>query len=283
MGAEAARRVLVGEDGGLVLGVTWLPPEALDALFWGRASTHAEAMAALVRELSLDMAFVPAEQVLSLASLAAVAREGALGAWAVSGVFGRVAIEVGWTQALARSAGAPGELASPLAQALHEALDDARMGLENGAGALVVADDLAGAAGPLVSPDFALEALLPCYRRLAEEAALAGVPAIFHSDGDVRMLFPALSRAEYSAVHVGGLPADSFPPTVQAARETGLVALGGLVAGELLPGAKALAARTKELLEGGGFIVTDDGGISSVEELAAFVSAVRAVRETEPS
>lgn len=280
MSADAARRALGGEDAGLVLGITWIPPDALDALFWGRASTHAEAMGALVSELSLDLAFVAAEQALSLASLAAVSRQGALACWAVSGVFGRVAIEVGWAQALARSAGAPGELAVPLAQALHEALDDARMGLENGADALVIADDLAGAAGPLVSPDFALDALLPCYRRLAEEAADAGVPAIFHSDGDVRVLYPALSRGGYAAVHTGGLPADSFPATVHAAREAGLVTLGGLIAGELLPGAKAIAARTTELLRGGSLIVTDDGGISSAEELAAFVSAVRAVRET---
>ena len=48
--------------------------------------------------------------------------------------------------------------------------------------------------GPLVSPDYALEALMPCYRRLAEEARKHGLLPTFHSDGDIRTLVPALAR-----------------------------------------------------------------------------------------
>ena len=84
------------------------------------------------------------------------------------------------------TAAEPGALADRLDEALHDALVAVRAAFEAGADAVLIGDDLAGPAGPLLSPDFALDALMPCYQRLALEVAAGGLPAIFHSDGDIR-------------------------------------------------------------------------------------------------
>ena len=148
------------------------------------------------------------------------------------------------------------------------------------ADAVLIADDLAGATGPLVSPDFALDALVPCYRSLAREAQAHDVPAIFHSDGDVRTLLPALKRGGFAAVHLAGLSVGPFVASHAVARGTGLVVLGGVEAAALGTGARRLGAQAGSLALAGGMLVCDDGGITSADEVAAYASALDAARET---
>jgi hypothetical protein len=108
---------------------------------------------------------------------------------------------------------------------------------------LVVADDLAGASGWLVSPDFALEALAPCYSQITREA---GIPAIFHSDGDVRALYPALSAAGFAGVHVAIPGYVAIGQSILAAQAAGLVPVGGIEGAALLrDGATRAGARAE--------------------------------------
>jgi hypothetical protein len=193
-------------------------------------------------------------------------------------VFGRIAELLGWTEALRLTAGEPGTLAAPLAEALHAALEDARTGVVAGADLVLVADDLAGAAGPLLSPDFALDALLPCYRAIAAEALARGVPVAFHSDGDIRALMPALARAEFSSVHLAGIGRDMLAPSLDAVRAAGLAAFGGIAAVALavdpagIGRSAGLAARDR------GLVVCDDGALATAAEIAAYRVAVEAAR-----
>ncbi len=277
---EAVIDVLTGGSRPAPVGVTWLPEEALDALFWGKASGPAEALGALAENVPLDFAFVPASADWAEQALAALPSAGALPVWTVDGPLGRVEDKLGALETLRMSSAEPAKLAAIIDRELHAALDDVRRGSSLGIRALVVADDLAGEQGPLVSPDYALEALMPCYRRLAEQAiALNAIPA-FHSDGDIRSLVPALARVGYAAIHPGGLGAEKLAPLAETAWANGLVVIGGLHGRGLLAGARSEATAAVSLSRQGPMLVADDGGISSAEELAAFVTAIRAVRSS---
>jgi hypothetical protein len=264
MTRTAALSALRGEEVGLVVGVSWLPPSTLTGL---------------VRSLDLDFAFVPAEQPGALQLIAQLHALDCAAVLAVSGVFGRVAELLGWTEALRLTAGEPGALAAPLAEALHAALESVRTGIAAGADVVLVADDLAGAAGPLVSPDFALDALLPCYRSLAAEVVSRGVLAVYHSDGDVRVLMPSLQRAGFSAIHLAGIASGMLATSIDAARGSGLVAIGGLSVAALAEDPAAVGRSAGSEARGRGLLVCDDGGLTTAAEIGAYRLAISAARE----
>ena len=263
MTRAAALSALRGESTGLVVGVSWVPISTLPAL---------------ARSLSLDFAFVPAEQPGASGLVAELHALDTAAVWAVSGVFGRVAELLGWSEALRLTAGEPGALAALLAEALHAALESARAGIAAGADVVLVADDLAGAAGLLVSPDFALDALLPCYRAIAAEALGRGVLAAFHSDGDVRAFMPSLARAGFSAVHIAGIAPNDLGASIDAARASGMVALGGLVAASLSADPAAAGRLAGREAFARGLVVCDDGGLATPDDVADYGGAMRAAR-----
>jgi hypothetical protein len=229
--------------------------------------------------LDLDFAFVPAEQPGASQLVARLHALDCVAVWAVSGVFGRVAEKMGWAVALGLTAGEPGALAAPLAETLHDALESARAGIAAGADVVLIADDLAGAAGPLVSPDFALDALLPCYRALAAEATSRGVLTAFHSDGDIRVLMPSLERAGFSAVHLAGIASGALGTAIDAARAAGLSAMGGVSAAELAGDPLAVGRSVGNEARLRGLMVCDDGGLTTAAEIAAYRLAIAAARE----
>jgi hypothetical protein len=260
----AAISALRGESAGLVVGVSWLPPSTLIGL---------------VLSLDLDFAFVPAEQPGAAQLVPQLHALDCAAVWAVPGVFGRVAELLGWNEALRLTAGEPGALAAPLAEALHAALESARAGIAAGAEVVIVADDLAGSTGPLVSPDFALEALLPCYHSLAAEAMSRGALAAFHSDGDVRALMPSLARAGFSAVHLAGIVPEALATSVDAARGSGLRAMGGVAAATLGEDPVAIGRSAGRHAADRGLLVCDDGGLTTAAEIVAYRLAIAAARE----
>jgi hypothetical protein len=265
----------------LVTGVAWLaadlfaePPEA------ARASNAAAAHAALAESLGVDLAFVAALELDAPAAVDALHAVDIAAIWTVEGAFGRVAALLGWMEALCMTAAEPGALASRLDAALHDALVDVRKGLAAGADAVLVADDLAGPAGPLLSPDYAHEALLPCYRRLALEAAEGGAPALFHSDGDIRAIVPALARAGFSGLHIAGVDPLVFSANGSAARAAGLVVVGGIAASALPDSGRDEGERAAAFAHSFGHaIVCDDGGITSAEQVSALDLALTSARD----
>jgi hypothetical protein len=279
MSAIAFRAALDGERTTLLTGITWLPGQALEALTYGTAAIGpADSLATLAEALELDFAFVPSGESWAVEAARDLRERGVAPVWTVAGVLGRVAERLGWAEMLKMTVAEPGALAMLLGETLHDALDEARDGRAAGAEAVLVADDLAGSTGPLVAPDFALDALVPCYRSLARESQEHDVPAIFHSDGDIRTLLPALARSGFAAVHLAGLPADPFAGAFAAARSAGLVVLGGIESVALRMGARRLGDDAGELALTGGLLVCDDGGITDAEEVAAYASALEAAR-----
>ena len=280
MSHQSAMEALHGGQLGFVCGMTWVSADALAALAYGTdAIGPADALATLARALELDFAFVPSHEPWAADAVAGLRAADVGSIWAVGGVLGRVGERVGWTEMLRMSVAEPGALAVYIGEALHEALDDVRAGARARADAAIIADDVAGATGPLVSPDFALDALVPCYRSLAREAERHGLIPIFHSDGDIRALYPALARAGFAGVHLAGLAEDAVAISFATAREEGLVVLGGIESATLLSGARRLGVHAGLLARTGGLLVCDDGGITSAEEVAALAGALEAARD----
>lgn len=280
MSAASTIELLRGERRGLATALTWVPGGVLRALTFDTGRERpGESLEAVATAFGVDLAFVPAEEPWAEEAAARLREADVAVAWALSGVLGRVSEQLGWLEALRLSASDPAALAYALDDALYHALTDVRAGVLAGADAIVLADDLAGASGWLLSPDYALEALVPCYHRVATEASAAGLPAVFHSDGDVRALYPALAHAGFSAVHMGGAGRLGAAEVVATARAAGLVPIGGIeVAALLATGARRAGERAATLLAGESLIISDDGGLTTAEEAVALGAALEAAR-----
>ena len=280
MSRETASVALAGLKAGFVGGLTWIPGDVLASLGdHARDTEPVEALIATALAARADFVFVPAAESWAAEAVEHLAAVDIAAVWSISGVFGRVAHRLGWSEALRLSAAEPGQLAIALAEALNDALVEARAGLVAGADALLVADDLAGATGPLLSPDFALDALLPCYHHIALAVATEGIPTVFHSDGDVRILMPALRRAGFSAMHLAGLAEEGWNVSYAAARAEGLAVLGGIEAMSVAQGVRHSGERAGRFALADGLLVCDDGGITSAEEVVAITAAIDIARE----
>jgi hypothetical protein len=278
-GADAIA-LLTTRSVGFATAMTWVPPAALRGLTWDSGvENEPEALQAVAASHRVDLAFAPADASWAPEALARLAQSGIAGGWIVAGVLGRVAKGLGWLQVIRDSASRPGELAFALDEALHRTLEEVRAGIEARAEVLMVADDLAGAAGWLVAPDFALEALMPCYHRILSEWACEGRASAFHSDGDVRALMGALRSIGFDGVHLASLGQEALLQSVTAARAVGLCPLGGIETRLLTGGgARRIGALAGALAGSHGLIVADDGGMTTAEQVAGFGLALDEAR-----
>jgi len=278
MGLARAVSALRGVTTECAYALTWVSEDALRFLTWQeRDADTAETLAAVAKAMQLDAVVVPATAPWAPDAVERLTSSNVAALWAVDGVLMRAARTIGWMEAIALTASEPGALAVTFAEGLHDALDEARAGVVAGASALLVADELAGESGWLVSPDFALEALVPCYRQLA---AVGDWPVAFHSDGDVRVLYAALHHSGFSAVHVAAGGAAATASAFESARAHQLVPMVGIEARALFAqGARSAGASAAHLALGGPALICDDGGMTSAEELAAYSSALDAARK----
>ncbi len=277
---ERVSRALHGEPV-VVAGMTYVPAMVLTGITWGAGHSGIPLVDAACSAMAPDFVFVTAEEPWSARAAHLLAEQGVAVMWSVTGPFGRAADRLGWSEVLRLSAHRQSVFADVLDEGLPAIRTEVRSGLDLGVTAVVIADDLAAASGPLLAPDIALTEIVPRCAVAVDPAAGRGVPTVFHSDGDVRPLLTALVGAGFSAVHPGGLDSDDLAAHLTAARNSGLVTLGGLPASALRSGpAPTEQAVTAALIASlqGGLLVADDGGISTTNELSAFVSALAAVR-----
>jgi len=233
--------------------------------------------------LGASFAFVPADAEWSESAAAALAEADVAPMWAVSGPLWPVIEARGALEGLRETLTRPEEVGAEIDTLLDAQVAEVARGARAGARAVVLAEDLAGTSGPLVAPDFAIAELLPRYVRIVEEARSLGMPAVFHSDGDIRPLLPAIARAGFVAVHAGGgLDVDAFERIFWSAREEGLAVIGGLLTVEIVNAvrAEALGSRIGVLARAGGLLLADDGGITTPLEMSALVTALVAARST---
>jgi outer membrane murein-binding lipoprotein Lpp len=276
------RGALAGEPGEPCVGVTFLPAEAVGALVWGSTESDPIVIAVCSR-LSPDFAFVESWRGDASAVCGAVAECGTVPFWVVRGPLDHAANARGWSETLAATVRDTGALVAQLDDGVEAARSSVRAAATCGAGAIVIADDVAGADGPLAAPDFILSELMPRLGAIARTAAEAGLPAIWHSDGDTRAFLGAVAREGFSGIHPGGLGPDPFRQLFSSARREGLVVLGGVPGWALragVPSALRAATSASLIARSGGLMICDDGGVSTGEELGALIAALQAVRDT---
>jgi hypothetical protein len=272
-----------------VTGVTFVDPRVLgDASGVASGCDDAdtpEGRAAIARLLArvcgaerLDFAFVPSWAPRAREAAFSLATAGVAVAWVVHGVFWPALEALGVAEGLRAVASDPRAFVRPLDEAMVRAAGAAAAG-GAGVAAVVVADDLAGSAGPLLSPAFLKAQVFPRLGRIANAARTRGVPAVLHSDGDVRSLMEAAALAGFVAVHGDG-GASGRLESLAAARLAGVALIGGIPTAALDDGSAAAAVgeRARRLACEGGLLVADDGGITTVRQASALLAALRHVR-----
>lgn len=263
-------------------GVTFVPPGAL-RLVLDSVADPARALAGACGVIGASFAFVPVGVPWADDAIVAVAEVDVAPMCVVSGPLWPVIEQRGVLDGLRATLTHPEEIGTELDDVLDAIVRDVVHGVGLGARAIVLAEDLAGTEGPLVAPDFAIAELLPRYDRIVRTARALGFPAIFHSDGDIRPLLPAIRRAGFTAVHAGGgLDLEAFERVFWAARDEGIAVIGGLLTAELgnAARAEALGSSIGVLAKAGGLFVADDGGITTPAEVGHLLSALAAARDT---
>jgi hypothetical protein len=262
-----------------VCGVTFIAPDVLIV-----PPRQADPAAALVRayvDAQLDFAFAASWEPWA-ATMTGLLRDANIATfWVVPGVLWPALETVGVGEGLRISMREPGLLAPHLDRAAEAMLRAVATGVGLGADAIVVADDMAGEAGPLVSPDFVSTHVLPRLKRAVEAAAGEGVPVLLHSDGDISALLPGCRDAGFAGVHACVSGEGAFERVHAHARGCGLAVLGGLSTRLLADGlSSAVLAGTRLaiLAQSGGLLVADDGGITTLDEYAALCAAFAATR-----
>ena len=278
--AHRLRAVLAGEPlEPPVTGLSFIPPSALPR----GAASDADLVGTLVRTAvaaEVDFAFVPSWEEWAGDALRELVLAGVAALWAVQGPLWPALRIIGVSEGLQATVAQPEELVPMMNAALTGALAGVHAGIALGANGIVVAEDLAGAGGPLIAPDFATDEVFTRFRVLAQAARRADLPAILHSDGDARVFFRPALRAGFSALHgdfggVGGLA-----QALRVARPIGLALAGGVSTASLTDPARATLLGTTVAVEaaGGGLLVADDGGVETPEQLEALLEALAAAR-----
>lgn len=181
-------------------GELWVAPEVLA----GEHSSGSPAgVADLARRLGADLSFVSCTGPLGLGdepatlrdAVAAVHAAGLACGAVVDGPWQRLMQHTGLDPALRLTADAGFE--PRLVDLSHESAREVDGWTAAGVELIVLADDVAHAAGPLFSPALFERSLVPHYRRLLDRARQT--PMAFHADGDLRRLLPALVQAGFTS------------------------------------------------------------------------------------
>lgn len=271
-------RVLTGERlSPPARGLTFVDPALLPGP-GGAARRPAKALAHACADLRLDFAFVPSWEPWAFDALRELAAARVAALWVVPGVWWPALETLGVERALRLAAREPSVLASEFDRSMPVVLSAASAGLEAGADALVVADDLAGDAGPFAAPQLLAAEVFPRLGRIAAVAADAGAPALLHCDGDARSLFAFARGSGFSAVHGDCGGSTLVAGALAAARAEGLVLVGGLPSSVLTDplGGTLAGAVAATMAEGSGLLVADDGGLSTPGQVAALFAALGA-------
>ena len=115
----------------------------------------------------------------------------------VNGPWQRWMGEVGWQKAMLQMAKESDAMYQGLVAAMRQAEQEMDDWLTEGVDLILLADDIAFAAGPYLSPQQLEQFLLPQYQKLAAHGSEAGVSVGFHSDGCVDLLLQGLRQANF--------------------------------------------------------------------------------------
>lgn len=152
----------------------------------------------------------------------------------VNGPWQRYISLVGWDEAMQNMGRRGKSLDEALQQAEAAAAEDLGKWVKSGVDMILLADDVAYAGGPFVSPASLEQHLLPRYARLAKQGRTAGIPVGFHSDGRIDSLLPLLWAAGFQFYSLE--PEGTDPLRAWELLGEPVPLLSGLPAAWLMPG-----------------------------------------------
>jgi hypothetical protein len=276
-GPGRVRRALAGERvAPPVRGLSFVDPALLPGPGDGGPGVPARALARACADAGLDFAFVPSWEPWAAEAAGLLHEAGVAGAWVVPGVLWPALEAEGVLSTLRLSVAAPPELTAAMDSALEKALADLQAGPRDGAGLVVVADDMAGAAGPLMDPAFLVAEVFPRLAAIVARAHEAGLPAVLHCDGDARRLMQAARGAGFVAIHGDAGGGGLWQSAEAEARRVGLAIIGGIPTASLATAnsASASAEHAFALARAGGVLVSDDGGVTLACEAETLVAVL---------
>lgn len=197
------------------------------------------------------------------------------------GPFTTAYLSMGLTRFFLRLADEPAFIERLLEVRADWCLAQFREAVRHGAEVLVLGDDAGSKDGPMVSPGLWRRLVWPLHRRIVEEA---GVPVIWHSDGNIRALMPMAVEAGFAGVH--GLEPGSGMDLAGLKREFGRdLTLVGNVDVRLLgrPDPEPVRADVRRCLEqgapGGRFMISSCNSIFDGLDPIAVAGMFRAEAE----
>lgn len=263
MSIDAAMDALRGRLDATICGVAWPPP--------GQSPSTVADIA------SADFAFVADGDEL-IATVEALRDDDVAAFVAVMGPVGIVGATVGWSEMVKLSAQSPAALEDALEAAAGATVDRLRFAHAAGADAMIIADDLASGSGWLLDPTFVEDVVMPIEHSCGR--VIDGAPLLFHSDGDIATLYPALAGGCFAGVHIAAGDVVATRDAIGAAAAAGLVPLGGIPAMSLeSESASAIAMRISTFRPLGLRVVCDDGGMTDLSQASALARVYALLRE----
>lgn len=144
----------------------------------------------------------------------------------------------------------------------------ARMSIEAGADAILIADDLAFNTGTFVDPAYLRSDYFPLLKKMIMEIKKTGIPVFLHSDGDLRAIIPDLIDCGIDVLQSCDPNANMHIPTLKKEYGKDLVFMGNIDVDLLANGTPVEVIKTtreliKDARQGGGFILSASNVIAS--------------------
>jgi len=190
----------------------------------------AEEIVAVAQELQMDFCFFD-----HFPGAPGKAHTAGLTAGAVvNGPWQRWMIEVGWEEAMLQIGRGADEASRGLERTTKLARREIAAWAAAGVDMILLADDVAYAGGPYMSPGQLEKFLLPLYQTLSAEVKATGATVGFHTDGRVNAILPLLEQADFQFYSLE--PEGTDPIRAWSLLKSAVPLLSGLPAAWLAPG-----------------------------------------------
>ena len=221
LGRERVLDLLAGKVAGIpVRGEIWPLPGGGDA----------GELLAIAGELQADFCFFDRAPGAAVEAHSCGMAAGAV----VNGPWQRWMIKVGWETAMLQLARETEMLRNGLSAAALQAGQEIAAWADCGVDMILLADDIAYAAGPYMSPQQLERFLLPLYGELGAQVRASGMAVGFHTDGCVDLLLPILKQAGFQFYSLE--PEGTDPIRAWKALGAKISLFSGLPAAWLMPG-----------------------------------------------
>ena len=210
----------------------------------------------------------------------------------IEGLWGRLCADIGWMNALRRATST--EILSDTLVFYRDAMRRDVCSFLDSVDSeehvlVTIADDVASEMGWIIDPHMATEVLVPAYSQIISEAFSRTVNGDderavrikecvrwgFHSDGDISEIYPVVAANGFSFVHIASVDYGSLSKVVSAAKNAGLIPIGGISSETLASGnlSDELCRQLALIANRDGLVICDDGGITQKAQLESLLNA----------